>query len=98
MEHQPGHTQITFHYINGQTESFDIHELAEEAETQQQLRQEVRRFLERTWWIFNLPEQTVIVNMKNVLKVELKPPMPELHGEGVFPDAERMTALNSRKR
>ncbi len=98
MEQPAGHTQITFHYVNGQTESFDIHELAEGAETQQQLRQEVRRFLERSWWIFNLPEQTAIVNMNNVLKVELKPPVPDLHGEGVFPDAERMTALTSRKR
>ena len=35
-----------------------------------------------------------MINVANVTKVEVKPVMQQLKGEGVFPIAERITALN----
>jgi hypothetical protein len=86
-------TQITFHYLNGQTESFNLLEAIED-QTQQGLQLEVRHLLQRDWWILNLPEQTVMINIANVTKVEVKPTLTQLQGEGIFSDVERVTALN----
>ncbi|HEY9641625.1 MAG TPA: hypothetical protein V6C57_14145 [Coleofasciculaceae cyanobacterium] len=88
-----GYTQLTFHYLNGHTESFNIYGSSED-ETQQDLRLEVKHLLQKDWWILNLPEQTVMINVANVTKVEVKPGMQQLKGEGIFPNAERVTALN----
>ncbi|MBD3882777.1 hypothetical protein IFO70_13475 [Phormidium tenue FACHB-886] len=85
--------QLTFYYLNGQSESFNIYGLSED-ETQQDFRLEVKHLLQKEWWILNLPEQTVMINVANVTKVEVKPVMQQLKGEGVFPVAERITALN----
>jgi hypothetical protein len=94
MHSQDGtYTQITFHYLNGQSESFNIFEQIED-ETAQGMQLEVRRLLEKEWWILNLPEQTVMINIANVAKVEVKPTLSRLHGEGIFEQAERITALN----
>jgi hypothetical protein len=87
------YTQITFHYITGQTESFNVYAPIEDDGTQQGLQLEVRHLFKKDWWIVNLPEQTVFINTDNVLKVEMKPPMPDLRGEDVFSNAERVTAL-----
>jgi hypothetical protein len=35
-----------------------------------------------------------MINVANVTKVEVKPSMTQLKGEGIFPHAERVTALN----
>jgi len=88
------YTQFTFHYVNGQSESFNVFEQQEEDPTAQGLQLEMRRFLEKDWWIMNLPEQTVMINVDNVIRVEVKPVMTQLHGEGIFANAERVTALN----
>ena len=88
------YTQFTFYYINGQSESFNVFEQHEEDQTTQGLQLEMRRFLEKDWWIMNLPEQTIMINVDNVVKVEVKPVMTQLHGEGIFTNAERVTALN----
>lgn len=85
-------TQLTFHYLNGQTESFLVPQL--EDETRQDIGLEVRHILQKDWWILNLPEQTVMVNVANVTKVEVYPPITQVQGEGVFSNAERVTALN----
>ncbi|HEY9698831.1 MAG TPA: hypothetical protein V6D10_16320 [Trichocoleus sp.] len=87
------YSQLTFYYINGQSESFNIFEPLE-AQTTQGLQLEVRHLLQRDWWILNLPDQTVMINIANVTKVEVKPVISQLQGEGVFPNAERVTALN----
>lgn len=87
------YTQFTFYYLNGHSESFNVFEHQED-QTVQGLQLEMRRFLERDWWILNLSEQTVMINVANVVKVEVKPVMTQLHGEGVFNNAERITALN----
>lgn len=82
--------QITFHYTNGHSDSFLIHDLV--GGTRQDLRQEIRRFLNEDWWVIKLAEETIFINPANVLKVELKPPI-DLEGEGVLSNGERLTAL-----
>lgn len=88
------YTQMTFHYINGQSESFNLYAPIESDGSNQTVQLEVRHLLKKDWWIINLPEQTVFINIDNVVKVEMKPAMPELRGEDVFANAERVTALN----
>lgn len=88
------YTQFTFYYLNGQSESFNVFEQPEDDNTVQGLQLEMRRLLDKDWWILNLPEQTVMINVDNVVKVEVKPVITQLHGEGIFNNAERVTALN----
>ncbi|NJO77072.1 MAG: hypothetical protein HC827_00155 [Cyanobacteria bacterium RM1_2_2] len=87
------YTQLTFHYLNGQTESFVVPDALED-ETHHDLRIEVRHILQKDWWLLNLPEQTVMINIANVIKVEVRPALDQLQGEGIFSNAERVTALN----
>ncbi len=93
MNSQESLTQLTFHFVNGQTESFNVLQLANESTTGLELQQEIRHLLDKPWWILHLPEQTVCIQTANVVKVEVKPSLPELQGEGVFPNARRVTAL-----
>ncbi len=94
MHSHDGLTQLTFHYIDGHTESFTIYESVEEGlETKQEVRQEIRRLLDKSWWILQLPEETVFINTSNITKVEVKPPISHLQGEDVFSNAQRVTAL-----
>jgi hypothetical protein len=95
MSYPAGVSQITFHYIGGSTESFDIYGEPEDS-TPQGIQLEMRHLLNKDWWVLSLPEQTVMVNIDNVLKVEMKPTIEALHGEGVFANAERVTALSHR--
>jgi pantothenate kinase len=88
------YTQMTFHYMNGQSESFNLYAPIESDGSNQTLQLEVRHLLKKDWWIINLPDQTVFVNIDNVVKVEVKPAVEQLKGEDVFTNAERVTALN----
>lgn len=88
-----GYTQLTFVYLNGQTESFRVPAALEDG-TSHDMRIEVRHILQKDWWILHLEEQTILVNIANVVKVEVKPAFPQLQGEGIFDSAERVTALN----
>lgn len=93
MQPEAGRIQLTFHYINGQTESYNVYDPIEAGAIQQEIQQEIRRILEKPWWILHLPEQTVYVNTANVLKIEIKPGTPQIQGEGVFANAQRVTNL-----
>jgi hypothetical protein len=93
MQSQADYTQLTFYYLNGQSESFIIPDALDD-ETRHDLRIEVRHILQKDWWLLNLEEQTVMVNIANVVKVEVKPSLTQLQGEGIFSNAERVTALN----
>jgi hypothetical protein len=83
---------ITFHYMDGQAESFEIH-AARRPSTPQDVAQLVRHLLDRPYWTFQMADQTVFVRMANVTRVEVMPPLPQLQGEGVFVNAARVTAL-----
>lgn len=89
-------TQITFHYMNGHSESFNLHAPIENDGTDATLQLEVRHILKKDWWIINLPEQTVFVNIDNVVKIEVKPAIADLRGEDVFTNAERVTTMTRR--
>ncbi len=91
-------TQITFHYINGHSESFTIHDIADPDAVRQDIRLEMRRFLSENWWVVKLEEETIFINASNVLKLELKPPVVSIGGEGVLTEAIRVTALTQGKR
>lgn len=85
--------QITFHFVTGQTESFNIVARADDSMTAQDLQQKIMRILDKPWCILNLPEQTICIKTAHVLKVEVKPCIRQLQGEGVFPDVRRVTAF-----
>lgn len=87
--------QMTFHYMNGQSESFNLYAPVDEnGEVQITSHFEIRHILKKEWWVLHLPDQSVFVNVENVVKLEVKPPMVQLQGEDVFANAERVTALN----
>jgi len=92
MNSQDSLTQLTFYYTNGQTESCNILNRTNDS-VMIQLQHEIQHLLEKPWLILHLPEQTVCIKTANVLKVEVKPTLPEIQGEGVFSDARRVTAL-----
>jgi hypothetical protein len=93
MQEQADYVQLTFHYLNGQSEAFMVPDVLED-ENRHDARIEIRHILQKDWWIINLAEQTVMINIANVTRVEVKPSLSQLQGEGIFSNAERVTALN----
>jgi len=91
---EPRVLQLTFYFVNGQTETFNVYNATELGSTTQDLRQDVRRFLREDWWTLHLLDQTVFIHTQHVLKVEVKPTLEGFQGEGIFQDAERVTAFN----
>jgi len=59
-----------------------------------ELVQQLPQLVEQSWLTFHLIDQTVMINMAKVDKVELKPPVPELQGQGIFLNSQRVTALH----
>lgn len=93
MYSDSGYVQLTFHYRDGKSESFNVYAPIDNDGTNQTLQLEVRHLLKKEWWIVNLPEETVFIKLDNVVKVEVKPPVTQLQGDDVFSNAERVTAL-----
>ncbi|HBB34040.1 MAG TPA: hypothetical protein DDZ80_29645 [Cyanobacteria bacterium UBA8803] len=87
MQSQDTFTEITFHYVNGETESFDI------PITPEAFGEQLPDLLNQPWLTLHLFDQTVVVFTAQILRVEVKPPIPELQGSGVFPEVHRVTAL-----
>jgi hypothetical protein len=87
MQSDDSFTEVTFHYVNGQTESFDI------PVTPEAFQEQLQGLLDQPWLTMHLFDRTVLIRTAQVMKVEVKPPIPEIQGEGVFPDAQRVTAL-----
>ena len=73
---------MTFHFVNGNSRTFDISSPVEQESTLQDTRQLIRRFLKEDWWVIQTPEQTIFIHAANVLTVEVNPAMPSLEGEG----------------
>ncbi|MDX2099691.1 MAG: hypothetical protein SFW36_18085 [Leptolyngbyaceae cyanobacterium bins.59] len=92
-EVEAGSLQMTFHFVNGQSESYSFLYGGDGA-TEQDFRQGVRRFLGQDWWIIKTLNETVCIRASNVLKIEIKPSIETLEGDGVLHNAERVTALN----
>lgn len=87
MQTKTDNTQVTFYYENGQTEIFSFPMTA--AEFSQQLPQ----MLNQPWLTFHLIDQTVMIATARLLKIEVRPSLVELQGEGIYPNVERVTAL-----
>lgn len=85
--------QLTFHYRDGHAESFLATESVDLANTQQSVQDYIRYRLNQPWCTLQTPDETVFVNMANVLKVEVKPTIVEIQGEGIFPYAQKVTPL-----
>ena len=81
-------TQITFYYDNGHEETFSVPIPSVE------LVQQLPQLLNQSWLTFHQIDQTVMINMAKVEKLELKPPVPQLQGEGFFFNVQRVTALH----
>lgn len=86
------YVELTFYYRDGGHESFNVFAPIEDDGSVHTLQLEMRHLLKKDWWIVSLPEQTVFINVDNVVKFEMKPPV-ELRGDDVFANAERVTAL-----
>ena len=80
----PEELSMTFHFVNGQSRTFDISSPVERDSTRSDNRQVIRRFLKENWWVIQTVERTVFINAANVLIVEVNPPMPTLEGEGIL--------------
>lgn len=87
MQSEDSFTQVTFHYVNGETESFDI------SITPDAFQQQLPDLLSQPWLTMHLFDRTVLICTAQVMKVEVKPPLSDLEGQGVFPEAQRVTAL-----
>lgn len=80
-------TQVTFHYVEGHTETFTIPMPAQE------FQEEVLHLLSQPWLTFHLVDQTVLICTTRLVKVEIKPPIPELQGQGIFPNSMRVNTM-----
>lgn len=87
---------MTFHFVNGQSRTFDLSSRVERDSTRSDSRQVIRRFLKENWWVIQTGERTVFINAANVLTVEVNPPMPMLEGEGIL-HTELITQERSRE-
>lgn len=92
MQAQDNLVQFTFYYTDGRTEAFHIPSSGESLEA------DIRQRLDQTWCILQTPENTVFINMANVLKVEVNPPIMQLQTAEIFPEAERLTPLTRGSR
>jgi hypothetical protein len=90
--------KITFHYINGETESFHAYNLFKLGTTAAEVRQEIRHFLNQEWWTIKTLDETIFIKSANILKFEIEPPIEAIEGEGVLSEAERVTALTRSNR
>jgi hypothetical protein len=90
MQSVPTYIQLTFYYLNGQTESYKVYDPIDTGLIEQEIQQEMRRYLDRPWWILHLSDRTIYVNVANIYKVEITPSMHLLQGDGVFQNAERL--------
>ncbi|MEM1170322.1 MAG: hypothetical protein AAGJ08_14900 [Cyanobacteria bacterium P01_H01_bin.35] len=84
---QENSTEVTFYYINGHTEIFSLPINA------QQFQAQLQQLLKQPWITLHLTDQTVCICSDKVMKIEIKPPINQMQGEGVFANSQRITAL-----
>ena len=90
--------EITFYYLNGDKESFNVYNSIDSDTNTHDFRQEIHRFLKQDWWTIKTQEQTIFIKSANVLKVEVKPPIESIEAEAFLSNAERVTALSRGSR
>ena len=92
MHSQDNSTQVNFLFRDGHSESFKLPISAQE------FQQQLEGLLAKPWLTFHLRDQTVVISTSQIMKVEIKPPLTQLQGEGIFPNSERVTALTKGSR
>lgn len=98
MQSQDYLVQLIFYYTNGHTETFTITPSSESGNPEESMLQIIRQYLSQKWCIIHTPDNSVCINMANILKVEINPPLFPLQGEDVVPQAERLTPLTRGSR
>lgn len=84
MQREQG-TQVTFHYVNGEIESYTLPIEADEF---------YRQFQSASGWlILHQFDCTVMLPMEKIVKLEIRPSLPQLEGAGIFQKAQQVTAL-----
>ncbi|GGA34883.1 hypothetical protein [Okeania sp. KiyG1] len=84
---QESSTEIILYYINGHSETFSL------PINSQQFQVMLPQLLQEPWITFHLIDQTVCISTEKVMKIEIKPPINQMQGEGVFANSQRITAL-----
>ena len=93
MAKQDYSLQISFHYSNGEKESFLITETAEQNDPYPELRQRIQKLISQKWCPLHTAEETIYINMTNVDNISIKPTLGESEEELAFKEAQRITAL-----
>ncbi|AFZ50469.1 hypothetical protein [Dactylococcopsis salina] len=93
MPKQAYSLQISFHYNNGEKESFLITETADENDPYPELRQRIQELISQKWCPLHTAEETIYINMTNVDTISVKPALGESDEELSFKEAQRITAL-----
>jgi hypothetical protein len=83
---QDGLLQITFHFVNDQTECFNVNVLqqGDSSLTLPEFQNHILQHLDKSWCILHLPEQIIGIKTANVLKVEMKPALGEIRVQECF--------------
>ncbi len=92
MQTQEYIVQITFYYNDGRIESFHIRPIGESIEA------DINQWISKSWCVLNTPDNTVFVNMANILKVEVTPAIGQFSGQDIPFDAQRLTPLTRGSR
>ncbi|NBD34018.1 MAG: hypothetical protein GVY17_13890 [Cyanobacteria bacterium] len=93
MPKQAYSLQVTFYYTNGEKESFLVSASADTNDPYPDLRQAIQEEMNQSWCALHTPEETIYVNMANVVTVSVKPSLGPASEERAFVDAQRVTAL-----
>lgn len=93
------YAQLTFHYMSGESESYNLYTLAQVAEGEARSLAEILQdgwpaFLEKDWLILQLPEESVCIHLKQVSRIEIK---PSLAITGLVGTGERLTSLSRNR-
>ena len=80
-------TQVTFYYENGQAETLSLPISGTD------FSQQLPQMLSQPWLTFHLIDQTVVISTAKLLKIEVKPSLVQLEGQGTYANVQRVTAL-----
>ncbi|NET61242.1 MAG: hypothetical protein F6K47_35475 [Symploca sp. SIO2E6] len=87
MQTQDSSTEVTFHYINGEAESFDIPVTPEAFATQ------LQDLLQQPMLTLHLFDKSAFICTSQIIKIEVKPLVTEIQGQGIFDNVQLVTAL-----
>ena len=93
------YAQLTFHYTNGESETYNLYTLATVAAGETRsladiLQEGLPAFLKNDWLILQLPEESVCINLSQVSRIEIK---PSLAIAGLIGSGERLTSLSRNR-